>query len=40
MRSYFYIFSAAVIGENPELFGFDFKNPVLMGLNGNSVSML
>jgi len=24
----FYIFSAAVIGENPELFGFGFKNPL------------
>ncbi len=24
----FYIFSAAVIGENPELFGFKFKNPL------------
>jgi len=24
----FYIFSAAVIGENPELFGFDFANPL------------
>ncbi|MFE8034350.1 transglycosylase SLT domain-containing protein [Thiohalocapsa marina] len=24
----FYIFSAAVIGENPRLFGFDFDNPV------------
>lgn len=24
----FYIFSAAVIGDNPELFGFDFKSPV------------
>ena len=24
----FYIFSAAVIGENPELFGFSFKNPL------------
>lgn len=24
----FYIFSAAVIGENPGLFGFDFKNPL------------
>ncbi|MCF6250227.1 MAG: FHA domain-containing protein [Methylococcaceae bacterium] len=35
----FYIFSAAVIGENPELFGFDFKNPVLMGLNANSADL-
>ena len=26
----FYIFSAAVIGENPRLFGFDFDNPLLM----------
>lgn len=26
----FYIFSAAVIGENPELFGFDFTNPLLL----------
>ncbi len=26
----FYIFSAAVIGKNPELFGFDFKNPLLL----------
>ena len=25
----FYIFSAAVIGENPSLFGFDFKNPLI-----------
>ena len=25
----FYIFSAAVIGENPELFGFNFSNPLL-----------
>ncbi len=24
----FYIFSAAVIGENPKLFGFDFANPL------------
>jgi pSer/pThr/pTyr-binding forkhead associated (FHA) protein len=24
----YYIFSAAVIGENPELFGFDFENPL------------
>jgi len=24
----FYIVSAAVIGENPNLFGFDFENPV------------
>ena len=24
----FYIFSAAVIGENPDLFGFDFENPL------------
>jgi hypothetical protein len=24
----FHIFSAAVIGENPELFGFDFENPL------------
>lgn len=24
----FHIFSAAVIGENPQLFGFDFKNPL------------
>jgi hypothetical protein len=23
-----YIFAAAVIGENPELFGFGFKNPL------------
>jgi hypothetical protein len=36
----FYIFSAAVIGENPELFGFDFKNPVLMGLNANSAELI
>lgn len=28
----FYIFSAAVIGENPRLFGFDFDNPLLSGL--------
>lgn len=26
----FYIFSAAVIGENPRLFGFDFDNPLAM----------
>jgi membrane-bound lytic murein transglycosylase D len=25
----FYIFSAAVIGENPRLFGFDFDNPLI-----------
>jgi hypothetical protein len=25
----FYIFSAAVIGENPKLFGFDFENPLI-----------
>jgi hypothetical protein len=25
----YYIFSAAVIGENPQLFGFDFDNPLL-----------
>jgi hypothetical protein len=24
----FYIFSAAVIGENPKLFGFNFDNPL------------
>ena len=24
----FHIFSAAVIGENPQLFGFDFDNPL------------
>ncbi|RWX47880.1 hypothetical protein VT98_11944, partial [Candidatus Electrothrix communis] len=24
----FYIFSAAVIGDNPRLFGFDFDNPL------------
>jgi hypothetical protein len=24
----FYIFSAAVIAENPQLFGFDFQNPL------------
>jgi len=28
----FYIFSAAVITENPTLFGFDFKNPMLSAL--------
>ncbi|MFZ2863180.1 MAG: FHA domain-containing protein [Ignavibacteriaceae bacterium] len=28
----FYIFSAAVIGENPRLFGFDFDNPLLSSL--------
>ncbi len=28
----FYIFSAAVIGENPRLFGFDFDNPVAMAM--------
>ena len=28
----FYIFSAAVIGENPRLFGFDFDNPLLTSL--------
>jgi membrane-bound lytic murein transglycosylase D len=26
----FYVFSAAVIGENPQLFGFDLSNPLLM----------
>ncbi len=26
----FYIFSAAVIGENPAIFGFDFDNPLLL----------
>ncbi|MFO8111957.1 MAG: FHA domain-containing protein [Desulfosalsimonadaceae bacterium] len=26
----FYIFSAAVIGENPALFGFDFENPLVL----------
>jgi len=31
----FYIFSAAVIGENPRLFGFDFDNP-LAGLGGGA----
>lgn len=31
----FYIFSAAVIGENPRLFGFDFDNP-LSGLEGGT----
>jgi hypothetical protein len=25
----YYIFSAAVIGENPKLFGFDFENPLI-----------
>jgi membrane-bound lytic murein transglycosylase D len=25
----FYIFSAAVIGENPRLFGFNFDNPLV-----------
>ncbi|MCI5121612.1 MAG: forkhead-associated protein, partial [Candidatus Electrothrix sp. AUS4] len=30
----FYIFSAAVIGDNPRLFGFDFDNP-LAELNGS-----
>jgi hypothetical protein len=24
----YYIFAAAVIGENPQLFGFDFDNPL------------
>ncbi len=28
----FYIFSAAVIGENPDLFGFDFDNPLAMAM--------
>lgn len=28
----FYIFSAAVIGENPRLFGFDFDNPLVMAV--------
>ena len=28
----FYIFSAAVIGENPRLFGFDFDNPLLSSI--------
>ena len=37
----YYIFSAAVIGENPRLFGFDFDNPlespgtVMGGAEGN-----
>jgi hypothetical protein len=29
----FYIASAAVIGENPRLFGFDFDNPLAQALN-------
>ena len=29
----FYIFSAAVIGENPRLFGFDFDNPLQEAIN-------
>ncbi len=29
----FYIFSAAVIGENPKLFGFDLENPLELTLN-------
>ncbi len=29
----FYIFSAAVIGENPRLFGFDFDNPLLSAVD-------
>ncbi len=33
----FYIFSAAVIGENPRLFGFDFDNPLVESVH-NSVS--
>ena len=32
----FYIFSAAVIGDDPELFGFDFKNPILSALENAS----
>jgi len=36
----FYIFSAAVIGENPALFGFDFKNPVLAGLERDEPAAL
>ena len=28
----FYIFSAAVIGENPRLFGFDFDNPLVVAV--------
>ena len=36
----FYIFSAAVIGENPALFGFDFRNPVLVGLESNQPGVL
>jgi membrane-bound lytic murein transglycosylase D len=32
----FYIVSAAVIGENPRLFGFDFDNP-LVGLDGGNI---
>ena len=29
----FYIVSAAVIGENPRLFGFDFDNPLALAVN-------
>ena len=32
----YYIFSAAVIGENPRLFGFDFDNPMAMNVETNS----
>jgi membrane-bound lytic murein transglycosylase D len=31
----FYIFSAAVIGENPRLFGFDFDNPLASAMKGS-----
>jgi len=36
----FYIFSAAVIGDNPGLFGFDFKDPVIVGLQGDGPAAL
>jgi hypothetical protein len=31
----FYIFSAAVIGENPRLFGFDFDNPIASAMKSS-----
>ncbi|MDN5940163.1 MAG: transglycosylase SLT domain-containing protein, partial [Salinisphaera sp.] len=36
----FYIFAAAVIGENPALFGFDFNNPLEMAEESSSLSGL
>jgi len=36
----FYIFSAAVIGENPRLFGFDFDNPLMSAVGSEARSYL